>query len=95
MGNSSLETPPELLNLNLQTVIDESDSQTVRSVETLGKDQYTKYRKTVILDGTISFYKPIKEMLFLFSDVQHQNQKPSRQTDICSKGQCCTLFKNI
>ena len=86
MGNSSLETPPELLNLNLQTVIDESDSQTVRSVETPGKDQYTIYWKTVILDGTSSFYKPIKEMLFLFSDVQHQNQKPSRQTDICSKG---------
>ncbi len=48
------------MNLNLQTVTDESVSETVRSVETLSKDQYTKYQKAVILDGTSSIHDPMK-----------------------------------
>ena len=60
MGNPFLETSPELLNLDLQNVMDGSVSETVRSVEALGKDQYQKYRKTVILDCTYSIHNPIK-----------------------------------
>ena len=40
MGNPFLETSPELLNLDLQNVMDDSVSETVRSVEALGKHQY-------------------------------------------------------
>ena len=60
MGNPFLETSPELLNLDLQNVMDDSVSETVHSVEALGKDQYQKYRKTVILDCTHSIHNPIK-----------------------------------
>ena len=35
-------------------------SETVHSVEALGKDQYKKYRKTVIMDCTHSIHNPIK-----------------------------------
>ena len=60
MGNPFLETSPELLNLDLQNVMDDSVSETVRSVEALGKDQYQKYRKTVILNCTHFIHNPIK-----------------------------------
>ena len=74
MGNPFLETSPELLNLDLQNVMDDSVSETVRSVEALGKDQYQKYRKTVILDCTHSIHNPIKRnALSLF---RHPASKP-------------------
>ena len=60
MGSPFLKTSPELLNLDLQNVMDDSVSETVHSVEALGKDQYKKYRKTVILDCTHSIHNPIK-----------------------------------
>lgn len=74
MGNPFLESTDELLNLDTQNVMDESVRDTVRSVESLGKDQYRNYQKSVLLDCTHSIHNPIKKnSLALF---RHPKPKP-------------------
>ena len=60
LGNSFLDDSSELLALDTQNVIDESVIETVRTVESLGKEQYNQYYESVIqkcersIHGTIS-----------------------------------------
>ena len=87
MGNPFLETSPELLNLDLQNEMDDSVSETVRSVEALGKDQYQKYRKTVILDCTHPFIIPSREMLsFTFQTSSIETKDQAGKTDLSAEG---------
>ena len=87
MGNPFLETSPELLNLDLQNVMDDSVSETVRSVEALCKDQYQKYRKTVILDCTHSIHNPIKRnALSTFQTSSIETKDQAGKTDLSAEG---------
>ena len=68
LGNPFLDDSDELLALDTRSVLDESVVNTVRTVYELGKDQYTKYHKEVIVDRTHSIHEPIKKnALPLFS----------------------------
>ena len=60
MSNPFLDDTPELLTLDTRNVIDGSVVNTVRTVESVGRDQYNKYHKTVIVDRTHSIHEPIK-----------------------------------
>ena len=42
MGNPFLESSPELLALDSRDVVDQSVVDSVRSIETIGKDQFNK-----------------------------------------------------
>ena len=61
MGNPFLDVTPELLALDTRNVIDESVVKTVRTVETVGKEQYKAYHDSVIKDRTSSIHEPIKK----------------------------------
>ena len=62
--------------MDTQNVMDESVVNTVRTVESLGKEQYAKYCKQVILDRTHSINEPIKKnALPLFSCPHHKSKK--------------------
>ena len=61
MSNPFLDDTPELLMLDTGNVIDESLVKTVRTIESVGRDQYSKYHKTVISDRTRSIHDPIKK----------------------------------
>ena len=68
LGNSFLEDSDKLFALDTENVVDESVVSTVQKVESLGKDQYTKYCKQVIINRTHSIHEPIKKnALPLFS----------------------------
>ena len=60
MSNPFLDNTPELLTLDTRNVIDGSVVNTVRTVESVGRDQYNNYNKTVIVDRTHSIHEPIK-----------------------------------
>ncbi|KAI9529079.1 hypothetical protein NQZ68_013386 [Dissostichus eleginoides] len=50
MSNPFQDDTPDLLMLDTQNIIDESVVNTVRTVESVGRDQYNKHHKTVIRD---------------------------------------------
>ena len=60
MSNPFLDDTPDLLMLDTRNIIDESVVNTVCTVESVGRDQYNKYHKTVIRDRTHSIHEPIK-----------------------------------
>lgn len=71
MGIPFLDSSAELLVLNRQIVLDESVVNSVRKVQSIGKDQYEKYCKEVIRDRTCSIHEPIRKNGFpLFSRLQ-------------------------
>ena len=68
LGNPFLDDSNELLALDTRNVLDESVVNTVRTVQSKGKDQYATYCKEVIFDRTRSIHEPIKKNVFpLFS----------------------------
>ena len=68
LGNPFLDDSHELLALDTRNVLDKSVVNSVRTVHSLGKDQYAKYYKLVITDRTRSIHEPMKKnALPLFS----------------------------
>ena len=68
MGNPFLVDSDELLTFDTRNIMDESVVNTVRTVQSIGKDQYVKYCKEVLIDRTRSIHEPIKKnSLPLFS----------------------------
>ncbi len=61
LGNPILDDSDELLALDTRNVLNESVVTTVRTVLSLGRDQYAKYCKEVITDRTHSIHEPIKK----------------------------------
>ena len=72
MGNPFLDDSNELLTLDARNVLDKSViNNTVQTIYKLGKEQYAKYYKDVIIDRTCSIHNPIKKNLLpLFSCLQ-------------------------
>ena len=60
MSNPFVDDTSDLIMLDTRNVIDESVVNTVRTVESVGRDQYNKYHDTVIKDRTNSIHEPIK-----------------------------------
>ena len=67
MGNSFVYQSNELFALHTGNVVDESVVETVRIIEQVGKQQFTRYHKSVLIDRTHSIHKSItKNRLSLF-----------------------------
>ena len=79
LGNPFLcDDSDELVALDTRNVLDASVVNTVRTVHSLGKDQYAKYCKEVITDCTKSIHEPIKKnALPLFSRPKPQEEENS------------------
>ena len=60
MGNPFLDDTPDLLSLDKRHIIDESVVDSIHSIEALGKEKFSEYQKSVILDRTKSIYDPIE-----------------------------------
>ena len=60
MSNPFVDDTSDLIMLDTRNVIDESVVNTVRTVESVGRDQYNKYHDTVIKNRTNSIHEPIK-----------------------------------
>ena len=56
-----MDISDELLTLDTRKVLDESVVNTVRTIQSVGQNQYEKYCKTVISDCTRSMHEPIKK----------------------------------
>jgi len=68
------------LALDTHIVLDESVINTVKIIHNLGKEQYAKYYKDVIIDHTRSIHDPIKKnSLSLFSC--HQAKAGGKKTE--------------
>ncbi len=66
-GNPFLEDSHDLLTLDTQNVMHESVIETVRIVESLGKEEYNKYHDSVLSKCECSIHKVIpKNRLALF-----------------------------
>ena len=59
-GNPFLDDYPELLVLHTRDCVDDSVVATVRNSETLGKDQYKKFKEEVLKKRERSIHGPIK-----------------------------------
>ena len=83
LGNPFLDESDELISLDTRDVLDESVVKTVRTVNTLGKGQFTNYHKEVFIDCTRSIHDPIKKnSLPLFS--RKQCHIKAKQTEMVS-----------
>ena len=70
LGNPFLcDDSDELVALDTRNVLDESVVNTVRTVHSLGKDQYAKYCKEVITD---CIHEPIKKNALRSSKTQEE-----------------------
>ena len=87
MGNPFLDDSDVLLALDTQNVLDESVVNTVRTVHSLGKNQYAKHCKEMITDCKHSTHEPIKKNALPLSSHPH----PKPKTKIVGK---ISLLKN-
>ena len=60
MGNPFLDNITELLKLDSRDCADVSVAETIKTLESIGKQQYADYRKTVIVERTKSIHDTIK-----------------------------------
>ena len=74
MGNPFLDDTPELLNLDKCHVIDECVVDSIFSIEALGKEKFSEYQKSVILDRTKSIYDPIERNSLTLAKTQAEDQ---------------------
>ena len=79
MSNPFLDQSEELLMLGSGNVMDESVVETVRKIEELGKEQFTSYYKSVLVDCSHSIHEPIKKTASHSSNAQSPNQKQNKQ----------------
>lgn len=61
MGNPFLDDFPELVKLDNRDCMDHSVAEAIRTVQTIGQQQYAEYRKEVIIERTKSIHYPIKK----------------------------------
>ena len=61
LGNPFSDDSDELITLKTRNVMDATVVNTIRTVESLGQEQYQRYRQAVIIDHTQSIYDPIKK----------------------------------
>ena len=95
MGNPFLDDSNELLTLDTRNVLDKSVLNTVQTIYKLGKEQYAKYHKDVIIDRTCSIHDPIKKnSLPLFSCPQPKT-KGKQTGKISSLKSDVSLFSRL
>ena len=61
LGNPFSDDSDELIALETRNVMDATVVNTIRTVESLGQEQYQRYRQAVIIDHTQSIHDPIKK----------------------------------
>ena len=77
MGNPFLDQSEDLSTLDTGIVMDESVVDSVRTIEALGKEQFSSYYKSVLIDCTSSIHDPIKEITSCFLKTQNRSQNQS------------------
>ena len=78
MGNPFLDEFPELVTLDNRNCTPESVITTMRTLESIGKEQYNEYVQFVLIKGTRSIHDPIhKNALPLF--IKNQRTEISKQ----------------
>ena len=95
LGNPFLEDGNELLVLDTQNVMDESVVNTVRTVESLGKDQYARYCKQVVTDCTHSIHDPIKKNALPLFSCPHLKAKTRQAGKISLLKNDVALFSRL
>ena len=60
LGNPFSDNSDELIALETRNVMDATVVNTIRTLESLGQEQYQRYRQAVIIDQTQSIHDPIK-----------------------------------
>ena len=66
LGNPFSDDSDELIAFETRNVMDATVVNTIRTVESLGQEQYQRYRQAVIIDHTQSIHDPIKKNSLLF-----------------------------
>ena len=74
-GNPVLDDCPELLVLHTRDCVDDSVVATIRNFETLGKDQYKKFKEEVLEKEV--FMIQLREIRSPF--LEHQNKRKTLQ----------------
>lgn len=95
MGNPFLEETPDLMVLDTRDIMDSSVGETVRKVETVGKEQYTKFVEERLCQSA----KPITDVISknkfaMFS--RPSVKSPSRQSmQVAELKNDCNLFSRL
>lgn len=96
MGNPFLEQSEDLLVLDTRDIMDSSVSETVRSIEKMGLQQYKSFVSERLDKRTTSLYEPIKRNnLPLFSSPPPSKQKSNDKMKIASLKSNCSLFSRL
>ena len=95
MGNPFLDGSEELLALDTRNVLNESVVNTVRTVYSLGKDQYDKYFREVIADRTCSIHVPIKKNALPLFSCPQTKAKAKQAGKISLLKNDVTLFSHL
>lgn len=95
LGNPFLDDGDELLALDTRNILNESVVNTVRTVQSLGKDQYTKYCKDVITDRTCSIHEPIKKNSLPLFSRPHPKSKTKQVGKISLLKNDIALFSHL
>ena len=84
MGNPFLEAGSQLLNIHSRDVLPEDVVQTVRTIESIGKQQYDSYRQSVLEEGgKTSIHDPIRRnSLRLFKCPTTKARQSSKTKDL-------------
>ena len=69
LGNPFSDDSDELIALETRNVMDATVVNTIRTVESLGQEQYQRYRQAVIIDHTQSIHDPIKKNSLPYLDL--------------------------
>jgi hypothetical protein len=95
LGNPFLYDGDELLALDTRNVLNESVVNTVRRVHELGKEQYAKYHKEVIVDRTRSIHEPIKKNALPLFRCPSPKSKTKQAGKISSLKSDVALFSHL
>ena len=94
LGNPFIDDSDELVSLDTRVVLDESVVKTVRTVTTLGKEQFITYHKEVFVNCTRSIHDPIKKnSLLLFSRPQPCTK--GKQAEMASLNRIFLFFSPV
>ena len=93
MGNPFLDDTPELISLDMRDIMDESVVATIRTIETLGIEQYKSYCSSVIQGCTRSIHEPIeKNSLAVFKTPKPNKTKVKQAKTVAMLKDNVSLF---
>jgi len=95
VGNPFLDDCTELLALDSRNCASESVVHTVRNIENIGKAQYEKYVKEVIIDRTTSIHQSIKKNNLPLFKRPNLKETSKAKDQIANLKSDCNLFGHL